>query len=563
MSIVTNEKALVWDDKQESVISAEPFQRIVVEAGPGMGKTAVACARVAHLINEGVEPSNIWLVSFTRTAIKEIRDRIKRMVSMGFSSAAVRISTVDSHVWRLRYGFDDAKTQELFGSYEANIINIIEKLKSDHQGIMEYLGPMQHFIVDEAQDLVGDRCQLVYELICRLPKSCGITVFCDSAQAIYGFADDDHYKTEPLKKCLLANHNLHFEEVSLIRIHRTNSPLLQSIFLEARNSVLDTSTFGTEKYDCVRDKIIKSVESSDINKVVLLETDLIGRDDILVLYRRRVDVLQASSLLRSNKIPHRLRMSGLPPFMPGWIAEIFSSFTDRTIKYDDFRERWANSVTGHDSSLLNPEVAWGSLVSLAGDRTGRVECPVLREILARSQPPAELAMSELGSGGPILSTIHASKGREAYETFLMLPPFSGKDEDNNDEEARVLFVGATRGTHTLRLGEGYHFPEKKLGDMGRVYRFLKDKKAFKAQVEIGRENDVDVISPVSTLLYSHPDQAIFEQRRMLGEYATTQPAFAISNKNIGYRYKVGLNDFERDAPVALLNQEVNSELFGI
>src|SRR5690606_18533081 len=59
-----------WDADQLRVIEAEADARLVVEAGPGTGKTAVACARLAYMIGEeDVEPSNTWMISFTRTAV--------------------------------------------------------------------------------------------------------------------------------------------------------------------------------------------------------------------------------------------------------------------------------------------------------------------------------------------------------------------------------------------------------------------------------------------------------------------------------------------------------------
>ena len=49
----------------------EQAHNAVFLGGPGTGKTAVACARVAELIDKGVNPAGIWLISFTRTAIRQ------------------------------------------------------------------------------------------------------------------------------------------------------------------------------------------------------------------------------------------------------------------------------------------------------------------------------------------------------------------------------------------------------------------------------------------------------------------------------------------------------------
>ena len=92
-----------WDADQRRVIEADTDARLVVEAGPGTGKTAVACARLAYLINEeDIEPSNTWMISFTRTAVAEIRARLHSYV--GDASFAIRIATIDSHAWSIHSG---------------------------------------------------------------------------------------------------------------------------------------------------------------------------------------------------------------------------------------------------------------------------------------------------------------------------------------------------------------------------------------------------------------------------------------------------------------------------
>lgn len=50
--------------QQEIVDSKEP--RIIVEAGAGSGKTMVLTERVKKLLLDGVEPSNMVIITFTR-----------------------------------------------------------------------------------------------------------------------------------------------------------------------------------------------------------------------------------------------------------------------------------------------------------------------------------------------------------------------------------------------------------------------------------------------------------------------------------------------------------------
>ena len=79
-----------WDLEQLEVILEAPTGWQLVIAGPGAGKSAVACQRVAYLVDEAVPPSRILLVSFTRTAVAELRDRIVSYAVAGVVARSVR-----------------------------------------------------------------------------------------------------------------------------------------------------------------------------------------------------------------------------------------------------------------------------------------------------------------------------------------------------------------------------------------------------------------------------------------------------------------------------------------
>ena len=82
-----------WSSEQNLIIEAKAAQRLLIDAGPGTGKTAVACARIAHLINgHFCAPHNIIVVSFTNTAVYEIRERIKTYLTD--SNLVTRLSSL-------------------------------------------------------------------------------------------------------------------------------------------------------------------------------------------------------------------------------------------------------------------------------------------------------------------------------------------------------------------------------------------------------------------------------------------------------------------------------------
>jgi superfamily I DNA/RNA helicase len=71
---------MVWDDGISGVhreIAASDAQLIAVLAGPGTGKTKYGLMRrVARLLEQGVDPESILLLSFTRTAARDLKDKL-------------------------------------------------------------------------------------------------------------------------------------------------------------------------------------------------------------------------------------------------------------------------------------------------------------------------------------------------------------------------------------------------------------------------------------------------------------------------------------------------------
>ena len=183
---------------QEGVINGAASARLLVEAGPGFGKTDVACARIVHLLEQGSPPSGIVLLTFTRTAVREIRDRIHALASSGTELGGVEVRTLDSFAWRLRRGLIEmGKIVAGQTSYEQTFTVLREVLSrppgDEIRGrVMEYLCGKNHILIDEAQDLVGGRSAFVMDLLRMVPKECGWTVFYDPAQAIYDWSEAEN-----------------------------------------------------------------------------------------------------------------------------------------------------------------------------------------------------------------------------------------------------------------------------------------------------------------------------------------------------------------------------------
>lgn len=539
-------------DEQNRVIDAPTNAWLLVEAGPGTGKTAVACARVASMLGKGVPPSSILLVSFTRTAVAELRGRIRALATGIPGAAGVRITTLDSEAWHLGFGFRGTKAE----SFDASIATAIRLLRERAPDVMDWFGSIRHIIVDEAQDLVGLRSELVLQLLDTLSDDAGATVFVDPAQAIYGFSEevdgDTSGEAVPFHQRVLDEFPDVFTALKLTRLYRTSSPELRRIFEEGRACVLADGDAGERLEELTAVARNHAREADSVN----LRDDL-GPNE-LVVFRRRAEVLTASSFLSSRGIPHRLRLSQVSLGVQPWVALVLAGHQG-PLTADNFAQRWDSLAKHPLLSELDAEQAWALLLRIAGSPAGTVDSLLLRRALARARPPAELAQTEVGLRGPVLGTIHASKGREADTVTLMLPRNGRKDADR-EEEVRVLYVGATRARKDLLVGKGYALRRFRGlgGPGGRV--FAPDNES--AQVEIGRPGDVSECSVIDGSLTGTREHAEAVQR-FLADHATKHVSLVARQRGGRSHDYVVETDGASPLTLCVLNPQVNADLFSI
>ena len=539
-----------WDLQQLEVILDDPSSWQLVAAGPGTGKTAVACQRIASLVDDGIEPSRILLVSFTRTAVAELRERIVSYASAGEQARNVRISTIDSYAWSLRGGFEnEAQFESLEGnSYELSIRKAVALFRGQDPDLLDFMDRIEHLIIDEAQDVVGIRGDLVIKMLLSLSEECGVTILADPAQAIYGFTSDerdgDEFGNSFLER-LESESPRQFVSRNLDEIHRVQNSRLVNLFRRTRDEVEQESNLYKNS-DRVA-SVIRENAHQDLGQFSYKEfAELIkglGSKPLLVLFRRRADVLMASSYCSGAGVQHRLRMSGIPAVIRPWIGWLFAEFEKPFITRREFDALWRQRSFVSPKPFIGEDMenAWKLLLRLAaGQREGVVDLEDLREIVARSRPPIEICLSDLGIDGPILSTIHASKGREADNVQLVFPSTSGDVQSKSraamSEECRVYYVGATRAREELVTARNGSVWYSQL-ESDRIFRQLNTtgNQLPKIQLEIGRENDVDRLAHLAWRHAGEIQQILADSSR------DALPLRIICRQDLDFAYLLELN----------------------
>ena len=562
LQVVFGKGELNWTKEQLKIIEADEEKRIVVNAMPGAGKTAVACAKISYLIDEGVSASKIWLLSFTRTAVQELRDRIASFADEDMDVIGVKIATIDSRAWQLRFGMTDEKGKNLFQSYNLSISEALQLLKDKPEDFEQAFEGISHVIIDEAQDITGIRLQLIEQMVRMLPSTCGVTIFGDETQAIFGFTSDEEISGEEINatgrnylSVVKERYSEDFEFLQLNSMHRTENVNLRRLIDELRlNIQVDSPELVIDQKDAAK----KITQAADQSGIVFKAEEIRDLDDTLILFRRRSDVLQACSFANQSNVRHRIRMGGLPVICRPWIGQLLFGKNSELISSDEFNEFWqeeGNKILDCGDSAFS---GFKRLMSVA-NQGGKISVKKLRNAASRSVPPVELCIPDLGTEGPILGTIHASKGREAENVrlFMSSNSRSNASDEEKAEETRVLFVGASRAKQSLSVGKGYVFGGSRLN--GRSYKQVKGQN--KVQVEIGKDGDFDIYSLVNKKVVT--SEKALDIQRTLVELTSSGPrnVEAIQNPSANFIYDLYI--VPQRIWIGRFNQRLNQDLFRI
>ena len=88
---------MAWTPEQELAIN-ETGNNIIVSAGAGSGKTAVLTARTMRILNSGIHVNELLILTFTKAAAGEMKDRIRSSIKDGIEknpSLAKELELID------------------------------------------------------------------------------------------------------------------------------------------------------------------------------------------------------------------------------------------------------------------------------------------------------------------------------------------------------------------------------------------------------------------------------------------------------------------------------------
>lgn len=411
-------------EEQLAVVEQTWDARVLVTAGAGAGKTHTLVRRLDALCGhedpeEALDAADILVLTFSRAAARELRERITRH---GDRARRVRAQTFDAWAYGVlvqAYPDRDWATTPFDERIRAATVAVEERALESGDSV-----PPSHVVIDEVQDLLGDRRELVEALLDRYRDSCGFTVVGDAAQSVYGFQIEDpaerNDETGRFFEWLRSSYSDDLVELRLTenfravtpeaRIALSHGPRLQQVRNADEAAVL---------YEELRDLLLDPVNSlGDLTDEYTLQGLRDLEDTCAVLTRDNRQALVVSRLLHENGIEHRLRRPLEERPVPWWVAELLRRTEATGLSEERFRSLLEQIPLPHEP---NAGALW-TVLRRATRSPGRAALDLdrLRRLVADGRFPDEAADPE--TGRIVVSTVHRAKGLEFDRVIVLTPP---------------------------------------------------------------------------------------------------------------------------------------------
>lgn len=138
------------NEKQREAVTYDGDEPLIIEAGPGSGKTRVLTERVKFLLNEkGVDPETLLVITFTRKATEELKNRLSEDIDSEIINK-MQISTIHGFCYDLLRKYGNFAYEILDDDYNQKKTLFIQRN-------MPYLGFRNEFYIPNSSigDVIG------------------------------------------------------------------------------------------------------------------------------------------------------------------------------------------------------------------------------------------------------------------------------------------------------------------------------------------------------------------------------------------------------------------------
>lgn len=417
------------------IINAPLETHIILNSGPGTGKTYTIIQRLMYILKNDLCPAeDIYILCYTRSAKKVIETKLEQAIADDIIPPAAKnicILTFDSYAtYFLMEMKEQGVIKENCDKYDYN-----ERIKLFNKYISkEDFEDISYFVVDEIQDLVNERAEMVLKILSNL--KCGYLLAGDRCQSIYDYEADKDATIDSVEfykraEALFPKDMRRYE----ITVNRRQTAELAKEAAKMRQVLLNDSFVKQNEY--AKNVSLKYLGKTKI-ETYIKTLDHAPTVSTAILCRNNGEAEYISSLLCKKGIPHNLnRGVNNTASLPRWIADVFWDHCFENISKSDFIERFKFRC----SCDIDPEILWKHLCKLTNTKDDTI---INVSKLTTALTVSNNIPNDFYGKPPMLtvSTIHRAKGSEFDKVILIESAIDTSSK--GAEEARIQYVALTR-----------------------------------------------------------------------------------------------------------------------
>lgn len=474
------------------IINAPLETHIILNSGPGTGKTYTIIQRLMYILKNDLCPAeDIYILCYTRSAKKVIETKLEQAIADDIIPPAAKnicILTFDSYAtYFLMEMKEQGVIKENFDKYDYN-----ERIKLFNKYISkEDFVDISYFVVDEIQDLVNERAEMVLKILSNL--KCGYLLAGDRCQSIYDYEADKDATIDSVEfykraESLFPKDIRRYE----ITVNRRQTVELAKEAAKMRQVLLNDSFVKQNEY--AKNVSLKYLGKTKI-ETYIKTLDHAPTVSTAILCRNNGEAEYISSLLCKKGIPHNLnRGVNNTASLPRWIADVFWDHCFENISKSDFIERFKFRC----SCDIDSEILWKHLCKLTNTKDDTI---INVSKLTTALTVSNNIPNDFYDKPPMLtvSTIHRAKGSEFDKVILIESAIDTSSK--GAEEARIQYVALTRPKmqfETMRKTTRYfmRIMSGRVIETG-LHNIYKTLNRYCKCIAVGLTGDIDVTSFVS------------------------------------------------------------------
>ena len=430
---------------QREVIEADVSRRMIINAGPGTGKTWTLIEKIINLVDvQEVDPETILVLCFSKAAVEVVKNRLKKADEERVSEVInlVDVRTFDSFASQVLYWVKDESEYDNLQYYDIGKLSYDERINlftSTITDLPELMEQCCHLFVDEVQDLVKERARMVLAIIRNIPESSGVTLLGDACQSIYDYQAGNDRMTSKQFYSVMANDMPKFAYYTFTRNYRQEDELAylgdgyRKHILSGR--IKDCDSYWHNDVE----KRIHQFKEYDADKITqnslreLLDSGTVG-----ILTRTNGQALKISAALKEKGINHVLKKRLRDNTLNKWIALVFNDYELTSVDEDDFTTLYNQIADPEDAESYEVWNAIKEAARVSSERIGVRD--ILKGVMTNSR--SMVLYSHERVSGLTVTNIHRGKGRE-FDAVLVENDIFSEDEKEL-EEHKVCYVALTR-----------------------------------------------------------------------------------------------------------------------